>query len=139
MAFAKNTKVPVERTLGEIQKVLYKAGAKGFAFGTGGSQAYIAFTMGRSAVKMKVKMHQPPSENATQASIKTYEQLQRSRYRALLLAIKAKVESVEAGIETYEQAFLPHLLLQNGKLVGELVIEKIDMLNNTEPSLLLGI
>ena len=39
------------------------------------------------------------------------EQGKKRVYRALLLVIRAKMESIESGIETMEQAFLSHLLL----------------------------
>jgi hypothetical protein len=37
----------------------------------------------------------------------------------LLLCIKAKLESVEAKIETFEEAFLAHVVLPDGETVGE--------------------
>jgi hypothetical protein len=36
-----------------------------------------------------------------------------------LLCIKAKLEAVEAKIETFEEAFLAHVVLPDGKTVGE--------------------
>ena len=47
------------------------------------------------------------------------QQVQRQRWRALLFCIKAKLESVEAKIETFEEAFLAHVVLPDGKTVGE--------------------
>ncbi len=47
------------------------------------------------------------------------------RGRALLLVIKAKLESVESGIETLEQAFLAHVVMANGQTVYERISEGI--------------
>jgi hypothetical protein len=138
MAYAKTTKVPVERTIGEIQKTLNKAGAKGFAFATSGREAYVAFMFGKTAVKMKVRLWETRSD-MNHATIKTAEQSNRSRWRGLLLCIKAKIESIESGIETFEEAFLPHILLKDNTSVGQRIIPKIDQLNETPPALLLGL
>lgn len=55
------------------------------------------------------------------SSTAAYEQACRSIWRALLIVIKAKLESVELGIETLEQAFLPQVLLPDNRTVGEWV------------------
>ena len=57
---------------------------------------------------------------------KAWEQAQRSAWRALNLVIKAKLESVKAGIFTFEQEFLPHILLPNGQTVGEFMVPQIE-------------
>lgn len=139
MTYAKTTKVPIERTVGEIQRVLNKAGATGFAYATQENKAFIAFSFSSRSVKIKIKLPHPPSANANQASIKTYEQAKRSIWRSLLLVVKAKVESIESGIETFDEAFLPHILLDHGQTVGEKIIHKIEELNKTSPALMLGL
>ena len=53
------------------------------------------------------------------------DQAKRQRGRALLLVIKAKLESVESGIETLEQAFLAHVVMADGKTVHERIAEPI--------------
>ena len=50
-------------------------------------------------------------------AIVTAEEVRR-RWRALLLVIKAKLESVESGIETFEEAFASQIVLANGQTVG---------------------
>jgi hypothetical protein len=56
------------------------------------------------------------------------EQEERQKYRALLLVIKAKLESVESEIETFEQAFLAHLALPGSstQTVGEWLTPQIE-------------
>ena len=53
------------------------------------------------------------------------EQAERQRWRALLLVIKAKLESVENTIETFEQAFLENIVLPNDKTVADTVAPAI--------------
>ena len=82
---------------------------------------------------------QGPSVNATKASVKTYEQTVKTRWRCLLLVVKAKIEAVECGIETFEEAFMPYIVLKDGSLVGEKILPKVKELNDTPPALLLGL
>jgi hypothetical protein len=49
------------------------------------------------------------------------EQWRRQRGRALLLVVKAKLESVESGIETVEQAFLANVVTTSGMTVFEAI------------------
>jgi len=139
MSYAQKTKVPVERSIGEIQKVLNKAKASGFMFAQHGREAYVAFVFDKTAIKMRLKLPVPPSDGATNSSVQTYHQLCRQKWRALLLVIKAKLEAVESGIETLEQAFLANIVLKDGTLVGEKVIGKIQELNHTPAALLMNL
>jgi hypothetical protein len=43
------------------------------------------------------------------------------RWRALLLVIKAKLESVESNIETFEHAFLAQIVMPNDQTVSEIL------------------
>jgi len=43
----------------------------------------------------------------------------RQRWRALALIVKAKLEAVEAGVTTFEDEFLAHILLPDGTTVGQ--------------------
>jgi hypothetical protein len=47
------------------------------------------------------------------------QKAQRQKWRALLLCIKAKLEAVESKIETFEEAFLAHVVMPDGKTVGD--------------------
>jgi len=44
----------------------------------------------------------------------------------LLLAIKARLASVEAGIETFEAAFMPYVVLPDGRTVATAVLPMIE-------------
>lgn len=125
MSYAKNTSVPIDRSQGEIRKIISKHGASGFVFGEQGPLAVIGFEMQGRRIKFLLPMPTPPSKHANQASIKTYEQLCRSKWRCLVLAIKAKLECVESGITTLEQEFMAHIVLPNGQTVGQAVLPQI--------------
>ena len=48
-----------------------------------------------------------------------WEQACRQRWRALSLSIKAKLESVESGIEEFESVFMAQVVTPNGKTLEE--------------------
>jgi hypothetical protein len=125
MTYATKTAVPVDRSQAEIRKILTKYGAAGFAYGEQGPLNIIMFEMQGRRIKFILPMPNKPSGNATNATIKTYDQMCRTRWRALVLAIKAKLECVESGITTLEQEFLAHIVLPNGQMVGEAMAPQI--------------
>ncbi len=53
------------------------------------------------------------------------EQERRRRWRALLLTIKAKLVSVENGIEKFEEAFLAHIVIAGGQTVGQKALPEL--------------
>lgn len=69
---------------------------------------------------------------------KAYEQACRQRWRALNLAVKAKLEAVSSGIASFEEEFLAHIVLPNGKTVGNLLVPQLGRayLENKMPPLL---
>lgn len=123
--YASKTSVPIERSQAEIRKILSKYNASGFAFGEQGERSIVMFEMEGRRIRFILPMPQVPSPNATLASVRTYEQLCRSRWRSLVLAIKAKLECVDSGIATLEEEFLAHIMLPNGQSVGQAMIPQI--------------
>lgn len=57
---------------------------------------------------------------------KEWDQACRAKWRALFLAIKAKLVSVEEGISTVEQEFMAWMILPNGKTAGDHFLPQID-------------
>lgn len=116
-SFAATTSVPVDRSQAEIKKILSKYGATGFMFGQGNGQAAVIFEMFSRRVKFILPL---PKVND-----KKSEQLERSRWRCLLLAIKAKLECAASGITTFEQEFLAHIMLPNGQTVSDVMTPQL--------------
>lgn len=54
-----------------------------------------------------------------------FQQAGRQRWRALSLAIKAKLEAVASGITSFEEEFLAHVVMPNGKTLGSTIIPQI--------------
>lgn len=119
--FAVNTDVPAKRTRDEIETLLLKFGARSFAYGTQEAErkAVIMFEFNSRHVRFTLPL---PIET----SIQMTERRHRERWRALLLSIKAKLVSVDTGIETFEQAFLAHVVLADGQTVGDAIAPAIE-------------
>jgi hypothetical protein len=118
MVYAIETKVSVVKTQGDIREMVNRAGASMFAIMEDHGRAQIAFHMHDRNIRFSVKM---PSRSAgeTPAQANRREKVLRSRWRSLLLVIKAKLESVDSGIETFEEAFLSHVQMPSGQTVYE--------------------
>lgn len=129
-SYAADTKVPVSRTRDEIERTLTRFGASAFAYGwQGDDRAIIEFATHDRRVRFELPLpsrgerrftHTATGQRRASAAIeKEWEQGVRQRWRALLLTIKAKLEAIESGIETFEQAFLAWVVLPDGRTVAE--------------------
>jgi len=129
MAYAETTSVEFEKSIAEIVGLLRKAGADqigqmenrtGFTLGFEMENRRVRFQVTFLTKEQVAKMTGPRQDPA-----KVEQQWRRQRGRALLLVIKAKLESVESQVETFEQAFLANVMLPGGKTLYESVKEPI--------------
>lgn len=122
-----NTQVSVEKSQGEIRTLLNKHGASQFRMseGTGPDGNWwvgVEFVHDDHLVRMAVPL-KPPDENwlngkVRRARTKTREDFLREHneqegkriWRVILWSLKARLVSVEEGLETFEQAFLAHMV-----------------------------
>lgn len=111
MAYAQYTKVSVEQTKTEIERTLARYGASKFAFFAEAERAIVIF----EAHDRRVRFDLPLPKNDTDKGAKACRQ----KWRALLLCIKAKLESVASKIESFEEAFLAHVVMPDGMTVGQ--------------------
>jgi hypothetical protein len=117
MAYAERTKVEASKTRVEIESLLRKAGATRIGIITEPTAAAVIFEAHDRRLKFVFKLDQGTNEKAAQA--------RRSQWRALMLCIKAKLESVASKIETFEEAFLSHVVVDDGQTVYEHVRPKL--------------
>lgn len=108
MAYAEETKVPIDQTRSEIEKRLKKAGGIRVVHVDEPFAATVMFMLGGRLIRFEL----PIDGKAT-------DQQRRSRWRGLLLVIKAKLEAIESKIATVEQEFLAHVVLPDGQTVGQ--------------------
>ncbi len=119
--YANRTSVKPEKTRMQIESTLARYGASGFMYGWQGSQAVIAFEFESKQIKFILPI---PNRNdfSTQNG---HDQAVRSAWRSLLLLIKAKLEGVESGIRTFEQEFMPDIVMPNGMTFSQYAIPEI--------------
>lgn len=130
--YASGTTVSVERSIGELRTIMTRYGVKEIGILTTATAVDVLFTLKGRNIKISIAL---PRREETQRdaagrpmrfSKERYEKAVRQRWRALLLLVKARLEAIELGIETVEQAFMPYLLLPDGKTtVGDAVIGQI--------------
>ena len=129
MTYAKDTSVSVEKSQADIQQLLKRYGASGFMFGWDEDQggAVIYFRAHDRHVRFWLPLPErrevattPTGRQRSKDQVdKAVEQAERSRWRALHLVIKAKLEAVETGIVSFEDEFLSHIVMPDRKTVGE--------------------
>lgn len=118
--FAKDTIVPVTKSRSEIEALLerHKAKQYGTAVDYEKLTARVQFRLQDRIVRFTTALPDPKKFGRGGDRLARAE---RQRWRALLLVIKAKLESVESAIETFEQAFLAQIVMPNDATVGELL------------------
>jgi len=135
MAYAEKTSVPIERTKAEIEKIVGQAGADSFMSFTDRNGAKIAFELRNRKILFILPLPDKSDKafwlhsrgrRTERAAYAQWEQACRSKWRALYLTIKAKLESTEAGIETFDEAFLAHIMTPDGARFAEHAIPRID-------------
>lgn len=117
MTYASKTKVPVDQTRSEIEKTLGRYGADRFAYFKESGMAIIVF----EANERRIRFNLPLPDGADDKT----RQEERVKWRALLLCIKAKLEAVESKIETFEDAFLAHVVMPDGQTVSDHIRPRI--------------
>ncbi|HZV56134.1 MAG TPA: hypothetical protein VFF89_00535 [Sphingobium sp.] len=121
MAYAETTKVPLEQSIAEIIGMLRRAGAEQLGQFHDRDRFVIMFTLGDRQMKFTVPLvmnYEGPEKGGNGRKIDQaawLEQRNRQKGRALMLVIKAKLESVESGVETFEQAFLANIVTVGGR------------------------
>ena len=138
--YAENTSVPVERSRAEIERLLMKHDCTQFTSGVDRihCKAMIQFGAYNRIVRFVIDLPRVSDDDCrldrqgyarTSSAIETaVAQAERQRWRALLLVIKAKLESVENKISTFEEEFLAQILLPGDRTVGSYIVPKLEAL-----------
>lgn len=150
--FAEGTDVSVSKTRAELTRF----GADRIAVFTAAKEAAVVFEMkGRrlmfrlplpdkglpefKSVRANNNPHSHAMRDLTpEESAARWEKACRQKWRALLLAVKAKLVSVEEGVETFDEAFLAQIVLPSGRTVGEESVPRITQMykeNKMQPLL----
>lgn len=125
MKFASDTSVSVARSRGEIEDMVQRAGGLRFASMYEAQRAVVLFELHERRVMFELPL--PTREDFAKREVRgklvkaeperqqrDWEQACRTHWRALCLCIKAKLVSVESGVESFEEAFLAHIVVNDG-------------------------
>lgn len=129
--YAQGTSVAVWKSRQEIEQLLDKHRAARRATAQEEGRAVVMFELQDRRVQFELKLparadFAKKKRNGRLVSVtpleqdRAWEQACRERWRALLLALKSKFVSLETGIETFEEAFLAHIVIPgtNGQRIG---------------------
>jgi hypothetical protein len=129
--YAEGTTVSPDRSQTEISENLRRYGATSYVSGYEDNRAMIAFKAHDRTIRFILDLPMPgdaefaftPTRQRRKpdAARAAYEQEIRRRWRALALAIKAKLEAVATGIATFEDEFLAYTVLPDNTTVGDRV------------------
>jgi len=154
MSFAEGTSVSVEKSKSELERLLVKHGAKqyGTAHDEENGTAVVYFKMSDRHIRLTIPV--PPLTNwpdPTKASYQQkvrgktprtwdrmgaegraswvraqWEQASRTRWRCMILIVKAKLEHIALGMSDVQSEFLADITLPDGRSVAELLKPAID-------------
>lgn len=148
--YAEGTTVPVGRTRDEIERTLARYGATGFAFAQDQDAAMVAFLVRHRHVRFRIPLpslneerfsHTPAGRTRiADVAVAEWQKAVRARWRSLLLIIKAKLEAVDAGVVEFDDEFMAHLVMPDGRTVGDAVRGQLvtAIESGTVPALLPG-
>lgn len=126
--FAAKTSVPVERSKSEIEQILTRYGADGFFSGWDHQThlAILGFRHKGRQIRMQLPLPKAADYRGSARAIEqTVAQDTRQRWRALVLVVKAKLEAVQSKVSTFEQEFMPYIVMPDGRTVGEIALPQI--------------
>lgn len=129
-AYAAETVVSVEKTKAELDTLLSKHGARdyGVANNESAGVARVFFIVDARKYAIAVPLPTAPdswwnwsTQRRTEWIDKQQAQAMRTRWRAILLLVRAKLEIINMGGSTFEREFLADLVLPNGQTAHQTI------------------
>jgi len=144
--YAERTRVPVDRSLSEIRRLLLNAGATHYAAGEGPESAGVQFKLHDLHYRFEVR--RPTWQEIAERfgapgrvdRDRAIESEWMRRWRARTLWVKAQIEFAEVEPDAFAAAMLSYLVLPDGRTFGEWAAPQVEKAysNGTMPPLLLG-
>ena len=121
MPYAEKTTVSVGKTQEDLRRMIEKHGGDNFIAGSSKSTGELGIVFDAFSRRFRITLSMPPDEELRkdkrgyQRSDTAFEnakaQAERSAWRLIYLIVKARTECLDAGVETFEQAFLGYTVL----------------------------
>lgn len=136
--YAENTRVPISRTKAAIEDMLTKEGAIRTGITTEPERVTVMFQMKDRLIRFEMPIPSRTEsrfthidkyrKRAQNAADLLFDQHMRALWRSLLLSIKAKFVSIENGVESFDTAFLAHIVVptENGqKTIAQITLPEV--------------
>lgn len=140
MAYAEKTKVPVDKSMAEVRKILIKNGSEGVAIAETSENALVQFIFKSKSYKFIIKYPKSSDDDIflngkgykrTLVQIENAIEHEKKRlWRAMVLYIKAAIEAHNNGIIDFKRSMMSHMMLPSGQTIYEKLennIESIDV------------
>lgn len=132
MTYAAGTTVTVEKSKAELERLIRQHGGYNYGSATLDAEgvALVHFAIGATDERRRhVRLHLPLPKQTDftdarrggrkRTAAEAWEQSCRERWRVLVLAVRAKLELIEAGGSTIDREFLADLALPDGSTVSQ--------------------
>ena len=120
--YAEGTAVPVARSRDEVYRLLDRYGATEHLVGGDASRVVVGFRLtGRL-----IRVDRPLPRRASFPSQAGYDREIRRQWRVLVLVLKGRLELIDDGAETVDQAFAAYLALPDGTTAGDRIGAYVD-------------
>lgn len=137
MPYADGTNVSVDRSMTELQALLRKYGASGFAFGSDDDarQTRVQFKLSGRVYRLDVSHPDPAAYRvrmnngqyrSEQAAANAASREEQRHWRSLLLVIKAILVGVADGVLTAEDALMAYTVLPDGSTLSQWAAPQLD-------------
>ena len=137
MAYAEKTSVSVGKTQEDLRRMIEKHGGDNFLAGHSSKTGELGIVFDafgrrfRIMLKMKSDNELRKSEHGRTRSETAFqnakEQAERSAWRLIFLIVKARTECLDAGCETFEQAFLTYTVIPDtNQILGDQVQPQLE-------------
>lgn len=131
--FAEGTEVSAAKSKAEIEKTLKKYKATGFGYAEQNDRAAVTFVMKGRQIRFvfdlpvygKYKKPYRGRSWLADASEKQVEAEVRRIWRCVAWSIKMKLDCVESGVSSFDNEFMAHIVLPDGKTVSDTITPAI--------------
>lgn len=126
--YAEGTSVDTTRSRIELEEIIRRFGASQIVTFQDDTRAVVGFSARKRTIRLTLALpvrsdkeftHSSRGLRAPSVQAAAYEQEVRRRWRSLCLLVKAKVAAINDGISEFEEEFLAHTVLPDGKTVAE--------------------
>lgn len=124
--YALDTAVAPEKSQRQIMELLHRYQIDDYELLIGMNRTGIAFKLQNRALRFIL-----PMSKTSEMTEKQYAQEVRSAWRGLLLTLHGKLESIDRGIETFDEAFMGQIVTPRNETVAEWLSPQLNTIFRT--------